>query len=291
MSAANETSCEALLKSSPTTRDSSGLLQIINKNILDPNSQLSDMCLSILSNISRQEPLVETVVSSLLEIDDTIFDKFIATFSKVNFNQQNQNLNYLAAIFSNLSQSSAFRNLVASSQSRLLQRLLPFINHETSIIRRGGVAGFLKNICFDSSLHEWLFSTEVDVLPYILLPLAGAEEFDDETNEKLPLELQYLEPNKKREPDADIRTMLLESLAQLCATRNGRSYLRDKGTYFILRELHKFEVSAEGDMKSLKACENVVDILIRTEDEIGHDNLKIVEIPDEMRNKIEKMTD
>jgi hypothetical protein len=169
--------------------------------------------------------------------------------------------------------------------------LLPFINHETSVIRRGGITGFLKNICFDSSLHEWLFSTEVDVLPYILLPLAGPEEFDDETNEKLPLELQFLESTKTREPDADIRAILLESLAQLCATRGGRNYLRDKCTYEILRELHKFEVSAEGDMKSLRACENVVDILIRTEDEIGHDNLKVVEIPEDMREKIEKMDD
>jgi hypothetical protein len=249
------------------------------------------MLLSVLSNISRSELLVDSIINAMLEIDDTIFDKFVATFSKIDFNQQNQNLHYLAAVFSNFSQSSTLRNLVATSQNRLLQRLLPFINHETSVIRRGGITGFLKNICFDSSLHEWLFSTEVDVLPYILLPLAGPEEFDDETNEKLPLELQFLESTKTREPDADIRAILLESLAQLCATRGGRNYLRDKCTYEILRELHKFEVSAEGDMKSLRACENVVDILIRTEDEIGHDNLKVVEIPEDMREKIEKMDD
>lgn len=227
----------------------------------------------------------------MLEIDDTIFDKFVAAFSKIDFNQQKQNLHYLAAVFSNFSQSSTFRNLVATSQTRLLQRLLPFINHETSLIRRGGIAGLLKNICFDSSLHEWLFSADVDILPCILYPLAGPEEFDDETNEMLPLELQFLDSNKRREPDADIRIMLLESLAQLCATRSGRTYLREKGTYEILRELHKFELSGEGDLKSLRSCENVVDILIRTEDEIGHDNLKVVEIPDDMREKIEQMTD
>lgn len=291
ISASSESSCESLLKSSPSNRENTGILQIIVKNILDVNSKLTDMHLSILSNISRPEQLVDSIINSLLEIDNTIFDKFVAAFSKIDYNQQQQNLNYLAAVFSNLSQSSVFRNLVASSQNRLLQRLLPFINHEISLIRRGGITGFLKNICFDSSLHEWLFSSEVDVLPYLLLPLAGPEEFDDETNEKLPLELQYLEPDKKREVDSDIRTILLESLAQLCATRNGRNYLREKGTYEILRELHKFEVSDEGDLRSLRACENVVDILIRTEDEIGHDNLKNVEITDEMRAKIEKIQD
>lgn len=291
ISASNESSCEALLKSSPSSREHTGLLQIIVKNILDINSRLSDMLLSILSNLTRWEQLVDSIINQLLEIDDIIFDKFVAAFSKIDYNQQQQNLNYLAAVFSNLSQSSTFRNLTASSQSRLLQRLLPFINHEASLIRRGGIAGLLKNICFDSSLHEWLFSSDVDVLPNILLPLAGPEEFDDETNESFPLELQYLEADKKREIDADIRTMLLESLAQLCATRHGRNFLRKKGTYEILRELHKFEVSSEGDLKSLKACENVVDILIRTEEEIGHDNLKNVEISDEMMEKIEKIED
>lgn len=83
--------------------------------------------------------------------------------------------------------------------------------------------------------------------------------------------------------------MLLESLAQLCATRQARDYLRSKGTYEILRELHKFECTAEGDKTCLLACENVVDILIRTEEEIGEDNLKELHIPNDVLDKFEKM--
>lgn len=247
--------------------------------------------LSILSNISRSETLVDEVMQALLEIDENILDRLVATFTKIDFNKHKQNLNYLAAVFSNLSQTSSFRHLVAKSETRLLQRLLPFICLETSLIRRGGIVGLLKNICFDTSLHEWLFSPDVDALPFILLPLAGPEEFDDETNEMLPVELQYLDSEKKRESDPDIRIMLLESLAQLCATRHGRTYLRSKGAYEILRELHKYECSPDGDKRALKACEDVVDILIKTEDEIGHDDLKKVDIPDDMLEKIEKMID
>lgn len=291
ISADSESACEALLKSSPTNHEGSGVLQIILKTILDSDAQLADPMLSILSNMSRSETLVNKVFQAMLEIDDTILERLVATFTKIDFNKHKQHLNYLAAVFSNLSQTSSFRSLVAKSNTRLLSRLLPFINHETSLIRRGGIAGLLKNICFDSSLHEWLFSSEVEVLPFILLPLAGPEEFDEETNEMLPIELQYLDAEKKRDPDADIRTMLLESLAQLCATRHGRSYLRDKGAYEILRELHKFESSEDGDKRALRACEDVVDILIKTEDEIGHDDLKKVDIPDEMMEKIEKMMD
>lgn len=104
---------------------------------------------------------------------------------------------------------------------------------------------------------------------------------------------------------------MLESLAQLCATRQARDFLRSKGTYEILRELHKFECTDDGDRACLLACENVVDILIRyiqsvsisvkisvfifvtcvfrTEEEIGEDNLKDLEIPDDIVDKIEKM--
>lgn len=70
-------------------------------------------------------------------------------------------------------------------------------------------------------------------------------------------------PDKKREADPDIRKMLLESLSQLCATRKGRETLRDRGTYLILRELHKWECTEHGDPQTLISCENVVDILIR----------------------------
>jgi hypothetical protein len=45
-----------------------------------------------------------------------------------------------------------------------------------------------------------------------LLPLAGPEEFSSEENDQLPDDLQYLPPDKKREEDADIRCMLIETL-------------------------------------------------------------------------------
>lgn len=63
--------------------------------------------------------------------------------------------------------------------------------------------------------HEFLLSEAVDLLPKLLIPLAGPEEFDEEDNDKLPIDLQYLGEEKTREPDPDIRKMLLEALAQV----------------------------------------------------------------------------
>lgn len=55
----------------------------------------------------------------------------------------------------------------------------------------------------------------MDLLPRLLLPLAGPEEFDDDDMDKLPDDLQYLPPEKQRESDPEIRKMLVEALVQV----------------------------------------------------------------------------
>ena len=56
----------------------------------------------------------------------------------------------------------------------------------------------------------------MDILPHLLLPLTGPEEFPEDEMEKLPPDLQYMDDNKERESDPDIRNMLLEALLQVC---------------------------------------------------------------------------
>ncbi|KAJ7572093.1 hypothetical protein C8J56DRAFT_77461 [Mycena floridula] len=79
------------------------------------------------------------------------------------------------------------------------------------------------------------------VLPYILLPLAGPEEFDLDDQEKLPDALQFLPPTKAREQDSALRLMHVETLLLLCHTRWGRDFLREHGVYEIIRATHMVE--------------------------------------------------
>ena len=72
----------------------------------------------------------------------------------------------------------------------------------------------IKFAYFTAAYHDWLLGDDVDILPRLLLPLAGPEEFDDDDMAKLPDELQYLEPDKQREDDPDIRKMLVEAVHQ-----------------------------------------------------------------------------
>ena len=99
-----------------------------------------------------------------------------------------------------------------------------------------------------------LLAPGIDALPYLLLPLAGPEEFDLDVHpppslswfglqswvqfqdqEKLLEPLQFLPPTKTRDKDPSIRLTLIETLLLLCHTRWGRDYLRSHGVYEIIR--------------------------------------------------------
>ena len=70
--------------------------------------------------------------------------------------------------------------------------------------------------------HEWLLSDKIDLLPSLLLPLAGPEQFEgeEEKMEQLPDDLQYLPEDKERDHDPDIRKMLIETLMKVCNNNN-----------------------------------------------------------------------
>ena len=57
--------------------------------------------------------------------------------------------------------------------------------------------------------------SDVDILPQLLLPLAGPEELLENEMDQLPIDLQYLPEEKEREPDPEIRLMLVETLLQV----------------------------------------------------------------------------
>ena len=74
--------------------------------------------------------------------------------------------------------------------------------------------------------HEWLLSDAVDILPHLLLPLTGPEEFPEDDMERLPPDLQYMDENKQRESDPDIRRMLLDALLQVSDILQGFQKLK-----------------------------------------------------------------
>lgn len=143
----------------------------------------------ILSNLSRHENTVEKVIDALEEKQENIV-RLVNSFTQISYNKKGAKLDYVGPILSNLSQHSRGRQMICNQKIALFQRILPFTHHDDSVVRRGGAVGLVKNVCFDTGMHEWLLSAKVDVLPFILLPLTGHEEFAEDENDKLPVECQ-----------------------------------------------------------------------------------------------------
>lgn len=267
--------------------DHSNVVMVVIKFIMDPESSLADPGCMILSNLTRPSGTIERVIDIIKKCGITV-DHLASAFTNRQNNysyEEGPNRDYLGQVFSNLSQSVTFRSSLLDHERCIIQRLLCYTHDCSSSVRRRGIVGTLRNCCFDIEHHDWLLSPDVDILPYLLYPLAGPEKFTHDEIKKLPLDLQYLPQDKVREPYPDIRKMLLEALIQLCAKRSSRELIRDRNTYLILREFHKWEK----DRMVLLACENVIDILIRTEAEIGEDNIRDIDVPSDLHEKFQKM--
>ncbi|ORY48549.1 DUF383-domain-containing protein [Rhizoclosmatium globosum] len=113
----------------------------------------------------------------------------------------NATYNFLAGVFANISMvpsgAKALRSRSNVDNVIRLSKLLPFLNHEGGwdSIRRGGCMSAVKNCCFDvqdETTGGLLLSTELNLVPYILLPLCGPNDFDDEDIDNLPEDLQLL---------------------------------------------------------------------------------------------------
>lgn len=146
------------------------------------------------------------------------------------------------------------------------------------MIRRLGVASTLKNVAFSIPSHDLLLSpSAINVLPYVLLPLLGSEEYADEDTDTMLPDLQLLPPDKEREKDNRILITHLETLLLLTTTREGRDALRSAGCYPVVRETH-LAVDDEGVREG---CDRLVQVLMRDEEGEGKEedeDEKIVEV-------------
>ncbi|XP_004600008.2 protein HGH1 homolog [Ochotona princeps] len=253
---------------------------------LDPQWPWADEAAAVLANLSRESAPCATLLEALTGAapEGSGLERVVRALCTPGYNARAP-LHYLGPLLSNLSQRPAARSFLLDPDRCVVQRLLPLTQHPDSSVRRGGVVGTLRNCCFEHRHHKWLLGPEVDILPFLLLPLAGPEEFSEEEMDRLPVDLQYLPADKQREPDADIRKMLIEAVMLLTATAAGRQQVRDLGTYLVLRELHSWE--PEPDVKV--ACEKLIQVLIGDEPEPGMENLLEVQVPEDVARQLEQL--
>jgi hypothetical protein len=173
---------------------------------------------------------------------------------------------YLAYFFADIAKHAEGRAYFATKQEHdgviPLTKLTVFTEHKSDI-RRKGVASTIKNVAFEiPSHHLFLDPDEINILPYLLLPITGNEEFDEEDTLDMLPDLQLLPPDKTRDTDHSIIQTHVETLMLLTTTREGRDLMREVKVYPIIRETH-LQVESD-DVR--EACERLVQVLMRDEE-------------------------
>lgn len=254
------------------------------KCIEDQDYPHADFACGVMANFTRPKHLCQ-IVFDRLNAESNKLEGLVFVLCQMNHNKHGAKLHLLAPVITNFSQLPEGRRQLMDRGKCIFQRLLPFTEYHESKGRRKSIIAAIHNCCFEKENHEWLLSEDIDLLSRLLLPLAGPDTFTAEENDELPIDLQFLEDDKQREEDPEIRKILLESLMQLCITRKCRENMRSQNAYYILRELHKWEE----DKMCLLVLEDLVNILIQTEEEIGVDDLSAVDVPSEYTDKFIKM--
>lgn len=115
----------------------------------------ADKLCTILSNLSRFEAGAEHLLKALAEAETgekmnkgMTFYQLVDIFDQWKSYNKSANFHYLASVFLNLSQIQQARELFLDQTKCILPKLLPY-THADSRIRRGGIAGLMKNLCFE----------------------------------------------------------------------------------------------------------------------------------------------
>ncbi|OXB44761.1 hypothetical protein B1J92_D05500g [Nakaseomyces glabratus] len=272
--------------------DDKEFLEYLTWKICDLGNTSSDIMCILLSNLSKEDSITyvfeivrEDNDKDLTPLDKDVFkskrviDCLMDCFVKGYDRELNKfaNYDYLSYFFADVSRFKIGRTYFIETQEYdgvvPISKLLVFTEKYDSKTRREGVASTIKNSLFDSETHERILTDEeINLLPYILLPIASAKdsEIDEEDMFNLPDELQLLPEDKTRDPVPSIVCTHLESILLLCTTKAAREFMRSKSVYPLIRELHK-NVEDE-DIGEL--CYRIVNMLMR-----GDPNAPVEEMP------------
>lgn len=228
-----------------------------------------------LQRLIKMERKVPKSVSESSKAMDQLMDCFVkGAEGALN---KHANYDYLSYLFADLSKTEEGRAYFTTRQAYdnvvPITKLTVFTEHKSDI-RRKGVASTIKNVSFDVASHPMLLSEdEANILPYILLPITGPEEFTDEESASMLPDLQLLPPDKKRDTDTSNIVIHIETLLLLTTSREGRDKMREVGVYPIVRECH---LNVDDD-DVREACDRLVQLIKRSEEGEEDDEAQAME--------------
>lgn len=272
LTAANPAACERTLKFD--------LLNRVMTQIDDDEWRLKDYSMMLLANVSTTPEGARALMGYDEKMTDAMLmlrEKKMRTLTTLFLESEaepegidkdtgdakwDDEYQYVANILANISQLAQGRDFLLKNRGNttLIAELLPQLR-SPNVVRRRGIAAVVRNLCFDTDNHFFLYD-QLDIPSKMNYLLAGPEPLDEDDKVGMHPSVYRLGEKKKREQDKQVRLCAVDCLLLLCTTRNGRNDLRRKKVYPIVRNAHLVEPEEEiGDQ-----IYKLVDFLIRDEE-------------------------
>lgn len=150
---------------------------------------------------------------------------------------------YAALVLMNATLMPEGRSMFYASPEFFMPTLLDAMSGDNPI-RKQGIIGVVRNLCFDQKQHEYLIK-KGNILPYLVKPLISKTIEDNMTAAEM---LHKTFPSivfGDPEPMPENRFHILETLLLLTQSECGKSALINSNLVFILRELDDYETEEE----------------------------------------------
>lgn len=142
----------AILNASADTEIAKSLVELhvvprLLELLVDSEWKDADKVCMTLSNLTRTHTGSLAVTHTLTNDSTNVtLYKLVDIFGRIGYNKHS-NYDYLATVFSNISQLTTARLVFLDREKCIVPRLLPYTQSD-SLTRRGGIVGLLKNLCF-----------------------------------------------------------------------------------------------------------------------------------------------
>ncbi|KAH0795899.1 protein HGH1 [Histomonas meleagridis] len=161
---------------------------------------------------------------------------------------------YAAMVLMNATLMPEGRQIFFETPDFFMPTLMDSISGDNPI-RKQGIIGVIRNLCFDQKQHEYLLK-KANILPYLVRPLISKTIEDNITAAEM---LHKAFPTiifGDPEPLPENRFHILETLMLLTQSEIGKSTLINSHIIFVLRELDDYETEEENKNLGLRiaAC-------------------------------------
>ncbi|KAK2991389.1 hypothetical protein RJ640_007853, partial [Escallonia rubra] len=187
-------------------------------------SEISRLLVMLLVNLTQ----LDAGIDSLLQSGDEKMHglhvmKLVRSFCTSSNEKKGDPFEHVGSILVNISKKEAGRKLLLDPKRGLLKQIIRQFD-STSLLRKKGVSGTVRNCCFEaeSQLQNLLLASEF-LWPALLLPVAGNKVYSEQDTSKMPLEIgSVLSIDREVVDDPDIRVQALEAIYMLTLQEAGR---------------------------------------------------------------------